>query len=141
MASGYGADNVIRYGYLLLNSESGDGANVSQFSALDLSFVVAHELGHVLGLGHSGDRNAVMYFSGNSSRTSIRLASDDVDGISYLYPRQEIGHDSVFGCGTMSAGDLGAGGPPSGGGAVELAILAMICFSVRILWRGKAYDS
>ena len=48
-----------------------------------LQTVVLHENGHVAGLGHSGDRNAVMYPSYQTARCA--LAQDDINGIATLY--------------------------------------------------------
>ncbi|KAJ6877764.1 metalloendoproteinase 1-like [Populus alba x Populus x berolinensis] len=51
----------------------------------DLESVAVHEIGHLLGLDHSSDSNAVMY-SGIPSGTKKRdLAQDDIDGIHALY--------------------------------------------------------
>ena len=52
--------------------------------AFDAESVLLHENGHVVGLGHSADVNAVMatpYLS-----TQCDLGQDDIDGISALYP-------------------------------------------------------
>ncbi len=53
----------------------------------DLESVLTHEAGHFLGLAHSPDRTAVMYYEdeGGSSRHRA-LASDDVDAICTVYP-------------------------------------------------------
>ncbi len=56
-------------------------ANVS---VTDLQTVATHEIGHFLGLDHSGVINAVMFPFSPSVRQS--LAYDDVAGISPLYP-------------------------------------------------------
>ena len=49
----------------------------------DLQTVVLHENGHVAGLGHSGDPNAVMYASYQTARCA--LSQDDINGLAALY--------------------------------------------------------
>lgn len=49
--------------------------------------IIAHELGHAFGLGHSPVKDSLMYFSTINMRVS--LGADDIDGISYLYPKQQ----------------------------------------------------
>ena len=51
--------------------------------AFDLETVYLHENGHVAGLGHSNDTNAVMYPSYQSARCA--LGQDDRNGIAALY--------------------------------------------------------
>ncbi|KAL8500031.1 hypothetical protein ACS0TY_019866 [Phlomoides rotata] len=51
----------------------------------DIQTVGLHELGHVLGLGHSTDHNAIMWpFTDIGSRKG--LGEDDFKGIFALYP-------------------------------------------------------
>ena len=50
---------------------------------VDLLTVAAHEIGHALGLGHSDDRNALMYPS--YSEPHRFLGQDDIAGIQSLY--------------------------------------------------------
>ena len=52
-------------------------------NSFDLESVYLHENGHVAGLGHSTDPNAVMYPSYQTARCT--LASDDKAGIAALY--------------------------------------------------------
>ncbi|MDY7000374.1 MAG: matrixin family metalloprotease, partial [Thermodesulfobacteriota bacterium] len=55
-------------------------ANWGVYSLLS---VALHELGHSLGLGHSSNKNAIMYYMSNG-RTSLH--TDDMNGIRKLYP-------------------------------------------------------
>jgi hypothetical protein len=83
-----------------------DGASARAFLANSgcLQTTETHELGHVFGLGHSGDPNAIMYpiisnlcFSGPRS-----LNGDDIAGIQSIYPGGGVTPPSA------------APGPPSG---------------------------
>lgn len=65
--------------------------------------IIAHELGHAFGLGHSPVNDSLMYYSTVRMRQS--LGSDDIDGISYLYPKQQ-----PVNCGSV---DLGANNNPN----------------------------
>jgi hypothetical protein len=85
-------DKNIKGSLILLNG------NTNGFGILreeDKISVIAHELGHALGLGHSPVKDSLMYFSTVPKRRS--LGEDDIDGITYLYPAQQ-----PFGCGTLS---------------------------------------
>lgn len=53
----------------------------------DIRNTVTHESGHMLGLGHSTDPDATMYFSASHGETSKRdLASDDTTALCTIYP-------------------------------------------------------
>ncbi len=52
----------------------------------DLRTVVLHELGHVLGLAHSEQRTAVMYFEAGQGERRRVLTADDVAGLCTIYP-------------------------------------------------------
>lgn len=81
---------------LVLNVQEGASANINNLDSQLTIDVITHEIGHVLGLGHSGDTNALMYYDA-SARKSATLAQDDVDGMTYLYARDELGPDQMFG--------------------------------------------
>ncbi|GAB2297304.1 hypothetical protein Dimus_031415 [Dionaea muscipula] len=51
----------------------------------DLLSVMIHEMGHVLGLGHSSVPEAIMFPSINPMEIKRRLARDDIVGIKTLY--------------------------------------------------------
>lgn len=57
--------------------------------------IIAHEIGHAIGLGHSPVTDSLMYFATVEKRVS--LGQDDIDGVSYLYPKQQ----PISGCGTI----------------------------------------
>jgi hypothetical protein len=92
----------ITSGILILNA-SGGRANIASYNSTVLSIILAHEIGHVLGLGHSEYSYALMYFDA-SAKTTLTLAQDDMDGMSYLYPRDELGKDKMMGCGLIHRG-------------------------------------
>jgi hypothetical protein len=62
----------------------GDGTETTSES-IDLESVAMHEIGHVLGLGHSTSPHAVMYPSINALQKRADLTVDDVQGVQMLY--------------------------------------------------------
>ncbi len=101
------AKGALDYGGILLNAESGKEGNIANLSKSVLALTLAHELGHVLGLGHSSDSSSLMYFSIAGKSTPL-LTQDDIDGFSFLYPRDEL-QNGAFGCAAPNRGAVATG--------------------------------
>jgi hypothetical protein len=99
--------NSIIHGYVLLNAQAGSAANIANIAPERLKILLGHELGHIVGLGQSVDSGALMYYD-LSSRRSTALGQDDIDGVTYLYQRNEP-PDGVLGCGLVKNVDTDAG--------------------------------
>lgn len=82
--------------------------------------IVAHELGHTFGLGHSPVEDSLMYYATVASRRS--LGRDDIDGISYLYPKQQ---PIKGGCGTIDLNPNNGPGDWWGGLFVGFALIGL----------------
>ena len=62
--------------------------------SVDVQNVLTHEVGHVVGLDHSDQVNAVMYARASAGETNKRhLTADDLAGACYLYPLE---HEDVL---------------------------------------------
>jgi hypothetical protein len=73
----------------------------------NLTEVATHELGHVLGLGHSQDPSATMYALAHFDGRGAALQSDDVSGVNFIYPKSvstaQIQYADVNGDGSADA--------------------------------------
>lgn len=95
------SDGKIAGCLLVLNVESGGAASIVSLDSTLVDNVLTHEIGHCLGLGHSADTNALMYYSTGYGRKTV-LTQDDINGVTYLYPQKEAG--GVFpGCSAVAA--------------------------------------
>lgn len=107
-----GGDRIER-AFLIFNEETQsfktNTANTGDNNAFYLEGVVLHEMGHTMGLNHSTNSEAVMYYSTNQARSKDLmpfLAADDINGVRYLYPKQEF----FGGIGCAPVENVGQGG-------------------------------
>jgi hypothetical protein len=99
--SNSGSEGRINFGVIYLNAQTSKKASIDKFDSTTVELVLAHELGHILGLGHSSETSSLMYFD-LTEKKHLALSQDDMDGMAYLYPRQELlGKGVPLGCGTM----------------------------------------
>lgn len=69
---------------LILNAKN---SNLNNKSSSEIEAVIAHELGHAFGLGHTEIQHNLMYYS-TAGKTQNWLGQDDIDGVTYLYPHK-----------------------------------------------------
>lgn len=103
------SSSTIKGSVILVNDSA-----TTQFSTLsnsEIETVMAHEIGHAIGLGHTDKREALMHSEFNENRK--RLAQDDIDGASYLYPNQLHGCQDLLGISLTT----GVSNPPKGPGS------------------------
>ncbi|MFZ3229821.1 MAG: matrixin family metalloprotease [Pseudobdellovibrio sp.] len=113
-----GTSGRITQGILYLNASVGQ-ANIGNFDQTLLKVILAHEIGHILGLGHSQSTKALMYYDA-SAKNTLSLSQDDIDGMSYLYPSDEISDKKFAGCGLVKSL------PPPTSGKMNLIFLIML---------------
>ncbi len=91
--------------------------------------IFAHELGHTLGLGHSKDRNALMYAFAHNDGRGASLTLDDRAAVSVLYGDGSVPSDPGGGTG---------GGSGSLTAPVRLTVRATSRTTAVLAWRDKA---
>ena len=115
--------NKIIGALVLINGTSGSG--FTSLSPDEKIAVLAHEIGHAIGLGHSPVKDSLMYYASIPSRRS--LGWDDIDGLTYLYPAEQPFGSS---CGTITE-DINPQGPGPFLGAIALGFLIIFVLSKR----------
>ncbi len=123
--------NFASAGIFYINASVG-AANIAGYDHTKLLIIMAHEIGHILGLGHSEDPSALMYYNA-SLKENLSLAQDDIDGISYLYPRNELGDDKQMGCALVK--NL----KPPGPGSMSL-LFFILCLPLLVLIGIKSFN-
>lgn len=112
----------------------GDFINGSPMSAVDLESVAVHEIGHLLGLGHSSVQDAIMYPTISSGTRKVELATDDIMGIQVLYGSNPNYNGSDAGLSPLTpSGERDTSGAPTldrlwGSGAVLVVGLLSLLF-------------
>ncbi|MDP7320893.1 MAG: M57 family metalloprotease [Bacteriovoracaceae bacterium] len=91
---------------LILNAHS--SSKLPQKSDREIEAVIAHEIGHAFGLGHSEYQQSLMYYN-TSGKYQKWLGDDDIDGVTYLYPHESkfdlLGQSLLGNCGAIAATD------------------------------------
>lgn len=95
------------FGYVRLNASGGTG-DLSKFSGAERAAIIAHEIGHMVNIGHTDSSDALMYYQ-ISTKSDLSLSWDDLQAYTYLYPRNEIGEDGFMACGSLKSSN-GSGG-------------------------------
>jgi hypothetical protein len=110
-----------------------DDASISQDTVYDLHHVIAHELGHSLGMNDElGRKDALMYRYSAPNDASIRSpAPDDIAGLAELYSPTLESHGS--GCGSATV----APKKPTPG-ASHAAMFATLGFVLFLVLRAKS---
>lgn len=121
---------------ILVNNSAGSTA-FANLSKDDRIGVIAHEIGHAIGLGHSDVKASLMYYRTVDQRSS--LGEDDMKGVSYLYPMQVDGFGLLGGCATITTDQDGPGGNfPYWPMLMSLGLMVAVAELIRLAKRSKA---
>ncbi len=88
-------------GAILINDHVNTG--IINITEDELTTLLAHEMGHAFGLGHSAFETALMYYSIEAGeKVQDFLSQDDNDGLTYLYPQEKLWGGVGGGCSSVT---------------------------------------
>jgi hypothetical protein len=118
---------------VLLNTATGAVA-IQNKTQQEIVAIIAHELGHAIGLGHSEKDYALMFSQLEGVR--VNLSQDDINGVTYLYPM-------VFdGCGLLGTIADKRNHPPNPTGfSFALMLLSFILSGQFFAWINRRLRS
>ncbi|MBN1114841.1 MAG: matrixin family metalloprotease, partial [Oligoflexia bacterium] len=138
----YGNGEEMTDGFVLFNSEmvawttDNESGGTRGMYTDDLETVALHELGHVLGLGHSEQYEAVM--SAQRMKQQVReLTNDDITGAKFLTSASAQGGSAFSdsgGCGFINNPSSGS----SANNGIMVSIMILLPGTVLIFMRRKA---
>ncbi len=80
---------------------------------VDIQNTITHEVGHFLGLDHTPNQQATMFFSATVGETQKRtLEFDDIEGVCTIYPAETGSRDCQFADPSAPGGGLSPTPPP-----------------------------
>lgn len=75
--------------------------NLAGYSSSILEAILAHEMGHAIGIHHSDDPVALMYYS-VGGKVQDNMTIDDWDAVTYLYPNEKEVGGLAGSCGSLT---------------------------------------
>lgn len=143
----YGDGSAMSSAFIVFNAQKvgwgTDGTCKGYSYCDDLETISLHELGHVLGLGHSEVAEAAMSAK-RGSKINRELMQDDIDGAKFLTQYSVAGGSASYsgdsdqssgggggsgGCGTISTGS-GNGNGNGMGGTIAMMLLPLLALGV-----------
>ncbi|GER54852.1 matrix metalloproteinase [Striga asiatica] len=103
-------------------------------AAVDLESVAVHEIGHLLGLGHSSVEEAIMYPTISTGARRVELAGDDIEGIQELYGSNPNYNGSTGQTPREERDMSGGGGAPRPWRCRGILLLELFLFSLLLLF-------
>ncbi len=129
--------NAAGYRFTVVDGPPCGASSAGDCVDTDLENTLVHEIGHVIGLDHSSDRDATMYASAPGGETKKRdLGKDDREAICAIYPAGGATAicEPAASCPPLRSGGSasGCGAAGSGPAAAGCAAVAAVALALRI---------